>query len=246
MIILFITLATIVSTTFGGLFAIKYKDKLHLILGFSAGAVLGVALFDLIPESIALTKGTYDIGLIMLLTGIGFAAYMLIDRHFSLHGHCEELCEECDHKCENPAHNTGFGVSALIVHSFLDGFAIGMAFKVSPFIGWVVAVAILAHKFSDGINTVGILFRDNKDRKETIPWLSATSLAPALGIASTYLFTVSESTLGLIFAVFVGLFLYLSASDLIPESHHHHSTVWTSIMTVAGMATIYLAILFAL
>jgi ZIP family zinc transporter len=241
MIILLVTLAAIISTTLGGLFAIKYKDKLHLILGFSAGAVLGVALFDLIPEAIALTDGFYEHSFILLLVGIGFATYMILDRNFSLHGHCDEH----DHECENPSHNSKFGISALILHSFLDGFAIGMAFKVSPTIGWVVAVAILAHKFSDGINTVGILFRDNKNKKETLPWLSATSLAPALGIASTYFITVSDQTLGLIFAVFAGLFLYLSASDLIPESHHHHSTQFTSVMTILGMAVIYLAVLFA-
>ena len=61
MTVLLIIIATTISTALGGLFAIKLKDKLHLILGFSAGAVLGVALFDLLPEAIDLTNGTYSI-----------------------------------------------------------------------------------------------------------------------------------------------------------------------------------------
>jgi zinc transporter ZupT len=49
-----ISIATFVFTFLGGLFALRFKDKLHLILGFSAGAVIGVAFFDLIPEALTL------------------------------------------------------------------------------------------------------------------------------------------------------------------------------------------------
>lgn len=237
MIVFIITLATIISTALGGLFAIKFKDHLHLILGFSAGAVLGVALFDLIPESIALTNGGYSIELVTILIAVGFSVYMLMDRFFSLHAHGEH-----DHKCENPAHNSKFGAAALIFHSFLDGFGIGLAFKVSPTIGWIVAAAVLTHTFSDGINTVGMIFRDKGDRKTALTWLAAAALAPAVGVAATFFITLSAPILGLILAVFVGLFLYLSASDLIPESHHSHPTFWTSFMTIFGMVLIYAAI----
>jgi hypothetical protein len=50
MIILLLASAAFVATFIGGSFALKFRDKLHLILGFSAGAVAGVALFDLLPE----------------------------------------------------------------------------------------------------------------------------------------------------------------------------------------------------
>ena len=57
MTVLLIGLATFMSTLLGGLFALRYRDKLHLILGFSAGAVMGVAFFDLLPEAFSLTVG---------------------------------------------------------------------------------------------------------------------------------------------------------------------------------------------
>lgn len=236
MTILLITLATIISTILGGLFAIKYKDKLHLILGFSAGTILGVAIFELLPETIELTEGVYDFMIIPILIAFGFSVYMLLDRFFSLHGKCE-------HDCENPAHNGKLGAVALIFHSFLDGFGIGLAFKVSPTIGWVVALSVLTHKFSDGINTVGMIIRNKEDIKKSTNWLAYVSLAPALGVAMAYFITITESTLGLILAVFIGFFLYLSASDLIPESHHHHPTIWTSLMTVIGLIVVYCATL---
>ena len=235
MIVTLIILATIISTTLGGLFAVKFKDKLHLILGFSAGAVLGVALFDLLPESIELTKGTYSVQIVTILIAAGFSVYMLVDRLFSLHRH-----DESD--CDKPSHNGKLGAAALVFHSFLDGFGIGLAFKISPAIGWVVALAVLTHDFSDGINTVGMIIKNKGGRKTALKWLAADALAPAVGVIAAYFLTVSESSLGLILSVFVGLFLYISASDLVPESHHRHPAIWTTISTIFGMAIIFIAV----
>lgn len=234
MTVFIIALLTAAITALGGLFAIKFKDHLHLILGFSAGTVLGVALFDLIPESFELASGTYGTKLITVMIAIGFIIYMTIDRIFSLHEHDTK-------NCENPSHShrsNNFGAIALIIHSFLDGFGIGLAFKVSSAIGWVVTAGVLAHKFSDGISTTGLVLT-NSNRRKVIYWLSAASVAPVIGIGATYLLNVTEATLGLILSVFVGLFLYLSASDLIPESHHRHPTILTTIATISGIATIY-------
>jgi len=231
----------IVCTVLGGIFAIKYRDQLHLILGFSAGTVMGVALFDLLPESFELAQKEFPPGTVTLSIAVGFILYMIIDRNFSLHSHTEE-------KCENPAHcheNGKLRASALVLHSFLDGLGIGLAFHVSSAIGWVVTAGVLAHKFSDGISTVGVLVGDKSNRKDTTLWLTISALAPVLGIGASYLFRVSEPVLGLILAVFVGLFLYLGASDLIPESHHKHPTVLTTIMTILGMVLIFLAVHFA-
>ena len=224
-----------ISTVLGGIFAIKLKDRLHLILGFSAGAVFGVALFGLIPEAIYLTADVYEVSLVTALVAVGFSGYMILDRFFSLHGHS-------DNHCENPSHNGNLGASALVLHSFLDGFGIGLAFKVSPTIGIVVAIAVLVHDFSDGINIVNMITKNKGSRKSAIRWLLVGSLAPAIGVIATNFFTVSESSLGLILSVFAGLFLYLSASDLVPESHHRHPAVWTTISTIIGMLIILFAI----
>jgi len=235
-IIFFVIIATAISTALGGLFAIKLKDQLHLILGFSAGAVLGVALFDLLPESISLTNGTYDIRLITILIAVGFSVYIIVDRYISLSSH------EGKDKCGNPLHNNKLGAAALVFHSFLDGLGISLAFKVSPAIGWIVALAVLTHDFSDGINTVNMVIKNKGDRKIALKWLAADALAPAVGMAATFFVAVSGPTLGLLLSVFVGLFLYISASDLIPESHHQHPAIWTTVSTIIGMAVIFAAV----
>jgi ZIP family zinc transporter len=58
----------------------------------------------------------------------------------------------------------------------------------------------------------------------------------------TLLFKVSEDSLALLLALFAGFFLYIGASDLIPESHHQHPTFWTTFMTLVGAAVLYVAI----
>lgn len=233
--VIIISLLTIVSTLLGGLFAIKLKDKLHLILGFSAGAVIGVALFDLVPESIWLATKNYDTSIVTLLMAVGFCVYMILDRFFTMHSHG-------DSHCENKNHSGGLGAAALCFHSMLDGLGIGLAFKVSPEVGWVVAAAVLAHDFSDGINTVNMIVKNNGNRAQALRWLGIDAFAPVAGVLIAQLITVNESVLGLILGVFTGLFLYIGASDLIPESHHKHPAAWTTISTILGIAVLYAAI----
>jgi zinc transporter ZupT len=236
--LLIVTVATIFATTLGGLFALRLKDHLHLILGFSAGAVFGVAIFDLLPEAIELTQDTYSVRTVTVLISIGFAFYMILDRYFSLHLHAKN-------GCENPRHGGKLGAAALTFHSFLDGFGIGLAFKVSPAVGWIVALAVLAHDFSDGINTVNMILKNQGEKKMAQKWLIADALAPAVGVVVSTGITISSASLGLVLSVFVGLFLFISASDLIPESHHKHPAMYTTFMTIVGMAVIFLAVHFA-
>ena len=70
------------------------------------------------------------------------------------------------------------------------------------------------------------------------------ALAPAAGIGSSAIFTLPEQVLGIVLAIFFGFFLYIGASDFIPESHHAHPKVLTTTMTLIGAAVIYAAVLF--
>ena len=58
-------------------------------------------------------------------------------------------------------------------------------------------------------------------------WLAVDAVAPLLGVASTYFFTLSDVHLGIVLALFCGFFLYIGASDLLPESHHRHPKALT-------------------
>lgn len=233
--------AAFLATLLGGSFALKYRDQLHLILGFSSGAVLGVALFDLLPESLDLTAGRYSTATVTLLVAVGFFAFMFLSRVLLLHPESDE--DEHDH---GHAHAAGtLGAASLSLHSFLDGVGIGLAFKVSTTVGAIVAAAVLAHDFSDGINTVTMILRSRGRGILAFRWLLLDAAAPVIGVAVTFAFGLSDVHLGLVLSLFCGFFLYLGASDLLPESHHRHPKLLTGVMNIAGAAVIWLTVHFA-
>lgn len=223
------------ATLVGGLFALRLRDSLHLVLGFSAGAVVAVAFFDLLPEALALGEPAHDVSTVISFVALGFMLYLLLDRLLLLHAHAHE-----EH--EHAGMHSHIRAGSLSAHSFLDGIGIGLAFQASPAVGSIVAVAVLAHDFSDGINTVSVVVRHGGSFTKALRWLLIDALAPVAGIAVTLLCSVSASTLGLLLALFAGFFLYIGASDLIPESHHAHPTFWTTALTVVGAGFMFAVI----
>ena len=227
--------ATFVMTLLGGLLALKLQDRLHLILGFSAGAVIAVAFFDLIPEAVELVGKEGATSCVFVLVAIGFVAYMILDRTVAPHGHKGERTERLWQR-------GALGAASLSLHSFLDGFAIGLAFQVSTSVGAIVAAAVLAHDFSDGINTVGVVLNRRGGSRSAFGWLLIDAVAPVVGAASTLVLRFEQHVLGWCLALFAGFFIYISASDLLPESFHDHPTVWTTAMTLLGMGVVYVAV----
>lgn len=238
MTLILIATATFLATLTGGLFALYLKDRRHLILGFSAGAVIGVAFFDVLPEALDLSENTFSHTTITSFVALGFVFYMIFDRFLGFH---VQTNHHHDHTDKSIAQGN-LGAGSLSLHSFFDGLAIGLAFQVSSAVGAVVATAVLVHDFSDGINTVNYVLKSNDQQKLALRWLLVDALAPVLGIITTLFFTLAETTLGLILALFTGFFLYIGASDLLPESQHNHPQVLTTIMTVVGIITMFIAI----
>src|SRR5271163_710513 len=122
-----IGIAAFISTSLGGLFALRLKDRLHLILGFSAGAVIGVAFFDLMPEALELIEKMHSAAFGTAIVALGFALYLVLDRMIVLHH------DHGDHSEHQETHGgrAAWGASTLSFHSFLDGLGIGLAFHVS-------------------------------------------------------------------------------------------------------------------
>lgn len=218
----------------GGVLAFRFRDKLHLVLGFSAGAVIGVAFFDLLPEAIKLNGDFFEASHTFSLTALGFVIYLILDRLLFSHAHEDE-------HCANPDHREKKSLSALIlaVHSVIDGLAVGFAFQVSTEVGLLLAVAVLSHNFSDGLNIVGLTLKNGGNKKKALNWLVIASVAPAVGILSTLFISLPENYLGIILALFAGFFLYIGASELLPESHHSHPTRLTTLMTILGIVVLY-------
>lgn len=232
MLLIGIAAGAFVSTLLGGLLALRLRDKLHLILGFSAGAVIGVAFFDLLPEAVNFGIKYHSPSVLLSWTALGFLFYLVADRMLLIHG------------TGASAQRGSVAAGMLCCHSLLDGVAIGLAFQASRAIGIVVAIAVLTHDFSDGINTTNMVLKNHGARSRAVRWLLLDAVAPALGIAATRLFAVRGDELGFALALFAGFFVYIGASDLIPESYHAHPKFLTTAMTVLGAAVLYLAVIF--
>jgi len=230
-----VSIAAFFMTLLGGMLALRLQDRLHLVLGFSAGAVIAVAFFDLIPEAITLATPTHSVDSVLVVVAIGFVVYMILDRTIAPHGHKGPRTERLWQR-------GALGAASLSVHSFLDGFAIGLAFNVSTSVGWIVSAAVLTHDFSDGVNTVGIVLGKKGGNRSAVVWLVIDAVAPVIGAASTLVLQFPQELLGLCLALFAGFFIYISASDLLPESYHDHPTGWTTVMTLLGIATVYVAV----
>ena len=228
MLLVAIAVAAFVSTLAGGLLALGLRDKLHLILGFSAGAVIGVAFFDLLPEAIDTARGFQSAAVILAWSALGFLSYLVLDRMLLIHA-------------DGPPRGSA-GALVLCAHSLLDGVAIGFAFQGSRAVGLIVAAAVLTHDFSDGVNTMNIVLRNGGERARALRWLLIDAAAPAAGIAATRLWAMPADRFGVALALFGGFFLYIGASDLIPESFHAHPKLLTTVMTLAGAALLYLAV----
>jgi len=225
-----------VSTFLGGLFGLKYKDKLHLILGFTAGVLLAVVTFDIFPEIIELVgqTGTDPIYPMISLV-VGFLIFHILEKVLLIHHGQEETYGH--HK-----HPTVGMLSALALsgHSFLDGVGIGLAFQISPSIGLLVAIAVIAHDFSDGLNTVSLVLVHKNTNRRAFYFLILDALAPVLGVLSTKLFTLPNSATVIYLGFFAGFLLYIGASDILPEAHSEKSSYKTILMTILGVTLIFL------
>jgi ZIP family zinc transporter len=235
--IILLSIATFVSTLLGGLFAIKFKNKLHYIMAFAAGVLLGVVAFDILPEIIEQLK-TYDfdsIGVMIALV-VGFFIFHILEKSILIQ-HCHE--EECATHHKHP-HIGVASALALAGHSFMDGVGIGIGFQVSPAIGLLVAIAVISHDFTDGMNTITLMLSHNNSNKKSKLFLLLVAITPVLGAISTLFFKFPPQFLVLYLGFFAGFLLYIGASDILPEAHSKQSSYKLMGLTVLGTLFIFI------
>jgi len=221
--------AALTSTGIGGIAAFRFCGARHLLLGFSSGAVIAVALFDMLPEVVALDGGALHFP----LGALGFPVFFGLERYAALH-------RTVDHAHAKNEQKLGiFSAGGLCVHSFLDGIAIGAGFQTSSKLGLLIAIGIIAHDVSDGLNTVTVVIAHGNSQRKAWALLAIDMLAPVLGAATT-LFLTLEGLVAPVLAFFAGSFLYIGASDLLPEAKLSDSPK-VVLATAAGMLAIFAA-----
>ncbi len=236
--ILIICTATFISTLLGGLFALKFQSYRYLILGFCAGAMISIALFDLIPTALELLDHVNATCGVLGMAASGFILYLLANRAITI------LSTDKKEASGTSATSTLIA-SFLVLHSFLDGIAIGLAYQVSTAIGGVVSAAILVHDFADGMNTANVVIKSTGNFYRSLKWLVVNAVAPFLGALSTYFYKLPAPALGVLLAFMSGCFLFIGAAEFLPESMRSGKRWKSALLTIIGFVLLFAVIHFA-
>ena len=219
-------LAASIATALGGAIALRFRAQRNLVMGLSAGIVLGVALFELIPEALRLAGPIAGSSFVLGAVAIGFALLFVVNR--LLQSAAEGALPL----------RRDLAPAVLTLHSLADGAGITIAFQLSPEIGWSVAIAVLSHDIADGVNIVGTTLAA-AGRGRARLWLALNGAAPLVGVALGYLIDIPATVLVALLGGLAGAFLYVSTSELLPRSYRMDRRLGTTLASLSGFALIY-------
>lgn len=225
--------ATGAATLLGGVLALRFRSVLNLLLAFGGGVILGVALFDLLPEALDLIGQQHSHLSITTAVAVGFGLYLAADRGLAIMA-----------PTGSPRRGH-FAPATLTAHSLMDGLGIGLALHISASAGLVLAVAVLAHDILDGANTVALALGAGANPRVARRWLMADAAAPMVGLAIARLITVPPFVLAILLGGLAGFFIYIGGSEILPRSHDRRPQFSTIAISAAGLGFIYTVVWFA-
>lgn len=215
MTLLWILLATFINSLVGliGIFSLWISKKLLnkllvCLIAFSAGTLLGGAFFHLLEESLEHLSVTHSFGVAI----IGFILFLLIEEYFQWH-HC---------RCR-PHAFTSLMLVGDAIHNFIDGLVIAAGFFVSPLLGIVTTLMIMGHEAPQEIGLFGILIYGGYEKRKALIYSFLTQSTCILGGIVGYFVSAKAAAVSHFLIPFAaGGFIYIAASDLIPEIHKMH------------------------
>jgi ZIP family zinc transporter len=231
---------TVLATTLGGVLAFRSKDRFHLVLGLSAGLLMGLVGFDLLPEVFEMNTDTFaGVPVVSIAILAGFLILHILERGFGSHEPAES---HYGHDHDHHSVSGVIGALAMGGHVFLDGVGLGVAFQISNSLGIAVFLAIVVHAFSDGLNTVSMLIKSGNWTKKS-KYLLAVDAVARIGGATvgTYL-ALNDKYLALYLALFTGFVIYIATSHILPEAHSRHPSRLTMLATIAGVVAMWLIV----
>ena len=192
------------------------RKHLYYFISFSVGTFLGVVFFDLLPEAFELNAEGHP----SLWVLGGFLLFYILSRFLFWYHHHED--EHCDHE-----YNKASGSMVLIadfVHNFVDGIVIAAAFMADTHLGIVTTIAVLLHEFPQEMSDFFVLIHAGMSKTRALLLNFAVSMSTLVGALLAYFaFSSVEGIVGPLLGLAAGNFLYIAASDLLPELHSKHN-----------------------
>ena len=226
---------TFASTMAGGIVAIRWPRRIEILMALAGGVVLAAALVDLLPEAVNRAGELHMSARIPIGSAlIGYLVFHGVERFVHRNGHSHD----------GPDVAGIAGASGFIVHSFFDGLAIGLGFRVDSALGLLVAAAVIGHDFSDGLNTVSYLVAHRHSTRRSWRFLIADAVTPILGAVVASLAPIPGEVFPVALGFFSGLFIYAAATNLLPRAQGLPVRT-TLTATAAGATAMFLISQFA-
>lgn len=192
----------------------REHSKLMYLVSFAAGTMIAVSFFDLLPEAFSKSN---NLMAMMEFTVIGFIAFLLIEKTM-LYYHCH------DEECYTHA-STKLVIFGSTVHNFLDGVTIAASFLAGTSIGIFTTLAIILHEIPHEIGEFGVLMHGGYSKNKALIVNLFTALVAVLGgLLAFFALDRFQSFLPYFLAFTAGGFIYISATDLLPEIHNDSET----------------------
>lgn len=203
-----------------GGFLVLWKSRfanqiITTLISFGAGAFLGAVFLDILPEALEQTSKPHPI---LIATLSGFIIFFILERFLM------RYVRHFHPKSKHSDHTESLSVLIILgdsLHNFLDGIVIAIAYTADPILGLPTALAISAHEIPQEIGDFSVLLKLKWDKTKIIAVNIFQSLLTIPGVLlGFYMGKLVQPHLPLFLGATAGIFLYISASDLIPELHH--------------------------
>ncbi|MFA5025148.1 MAG: ZIP family metal transporter [Candidatus Shapirobacteria bacterium] len=208
------------------------KRELLTLVGLATGALLGDAFLHLIPESMKIIESEKT-GLMII---IGIMIFFVLEKILKWR-HCHNV--ECDQK----SHLGEMSIAADSIHNLIDGLIITGSFGVSVPTGIATSLAVMLHEIPQEIGDLAILIHSGLSLKKASLMNLSSALFSLIGVAMVWIIGNKVNINGELMGLTAGGFIYLAASDLIPELHRHQSqireTIWQLITVIFGIGIMY-------
>ena len=252
--ILLFTFISSIGSLIGGIILLakeKFAAKIsHFLSAFAAGALLATAFFDLLPESLEEAKHLAQEGMaevnVFAWAITGFLFFFLLERwiHWSHH---HQISEKFGNR-KGPKSIIPLVMIGDSVHNFIDGVIIATTFLVSIPLGIITSFAVAAHEIPQEIGDFGIMLHKGLKKGKILLFNLLSAAIAMVGAIMAYLFGESlEGFVPIFLSLAAGFFIYIAASDLIPEIHNEEKrevALLESLVLVLGVITVWLAITF--
>jgi zinc and cadmium transporter len=206
--------------SFAGILTLFLKDKIlnkivFYLVAISAGSLMGGAFLNLIPEALESVEGAHGgTENIFIAVLVGFALFFILERILHWH-HCHKHGGECE------AHPfTYLNLIGDVFHNFIDGVVIVAAFSLSFELGLVTTLGVILHEIPQEISDFGVLIYGGFTKFKALMFNFLSGIFAVIGALCGYaLINIVQGIMPLLVALTAGGFIYIAASDLIPELH---------------------------